>query len=358
MASFDDFQTAICTSGGGWWNPGRSPFPFSPSAAPLTNFMWSDSSLNYIHDDQAEMKLQAATAATYSRSDDSSNDHNSSSALSSDYAQIFQHDQKLPQGADHFSASDWSQNTNLINQGFYNPGQFETTLQTLAGPGTDMNYDVFDSSFSATANSWPKMLLSPSPKQQLNGGTKQKHSNTNSSPNPFWDCWMGSDEIGTPALFEDQKPYNSCGSKEMAQKVATKRKTTTSDEMYKRPRIETPSSLPTFKVRKEKLGDRITALQQLVSPFGKTDTASVLHEAIEYIKLLHDQVLRGTPYMQNGASKNQPQQKQGESKSTASKQDLISRGLCLVPISSTFPVANEATSGFWTPTFGGTMTFR
>jgi hypothetical protein len=80
-------------------------------------------------------------------------------------------------------------------------------------------------------------------------------------------------------------------------------------------------------VRKEKLGDRITALQQLVSPFGKvsfwifllfsnstltiaslcfvirlkahpmvmysylfqTDTASVLHEAIEYIKFLHDQ---------------------------------------------------------------------
>lgn len=154
--------------------------------------------------------------------------------------------------------------------------------------------------------------------------------------------------------------------------------------MHKRPRIETPSSLPTFKVRKkidikivskskyvhtlatltrpwfatqvilysyhildvigilasgwglegysnligdsyyldqvrkEKLGDRVTALQQLVSPFGKvnplsfynpflflhitftlslihlycpqTDTASVLHEAVEYIKYLHDQV--------------------------------------------------------------------
>ncbi|CAA2956505.1 transcription factor bHLH112-like [Olea europaea subsp. europaea] len=59
---------------------------------------------------------------------------------------------------------------------------------------------------------------------------------------------------------------------------------------FKRPRLETPSPLPTFKVRKEKLGDRITALQQLVSPFGKTDTASVLQEAIEYIKFLHDQV--------------------------------------------------------------------
>lgn len=35
------------------------------------------------------------------------------------------------------------------------------------------------------------------------------------------------------------------------------------------------------------------------------------------------------------------------------KQDLKSRGLCLVPIPSTFPLANETTPDFWTPTFGG-----
>ncbi|KAG8070494.1 hypothetical protein GUJ93_ZPchr0006g42648 [Zizania palustris] len=46
----------------------------------------------------------------------------------------------------------------------------------------------------------------------------------------------------------------------------------------------------TVKVRKEKLGDRITALHQLVSPFGKTDTASVLLEAIGYIRFLHGQI--------------------------------------------------------------------
>lgn len=33
--------------------------------------------------------------------------------------------------------------------------------------------------------------------------------------------------------------------------------------------------------------------------------------------------------------------------------DLRSQGLCLVPISSTFPVAAETTTEFWTPTFGG-----
>ncbi|EYU33930.1 hypothetical protein MIMGU_mgv1a011370mg [Erythranthe guttata] len=35
--------------------------------------------------------------------------------------------------------------------------------------------------------------------------------------------------------------------------------------------------------------------------------------------------------------------------------DLKSRGLCLVPISSTFPIASETTSDFWTPTFGGSF---
>ncbi|XP_022950200.1 transcription factor bHLH112-like isoform X1 [Cucurbita moschata] len=125
--------------------------------------------------------------------------------------------------------------------------------------------------------------------------------------------------------------------------------------VLKRPRIETPSPLPTFKVRKEKLGDRVTALQQLVSPFGKTDTASVLHEAIEYIKFLHDQVsLLSTPYMKNNNGITPVQQQQVSEKADP-KQDLKSRGLCLVPISSTFPVTNATTADFWSPTFGGTF---
>ncbi|KAL5555303.1 hypothetical protein UlMin_037539 [Ulmus minor] len=44
------------------------------------------------------------------------------------------------------------------------------------------------------------------------------------------------------------------------------------------------------KDKKENLAARIVALQQLVSPYGKTDTASVLNEAMEYIQFLHEQV--------------------------------------------------------------------
>ncbi|CAD6271674.1 unnamed protein product [Miscanthus lutarioriparius] len=113
----------------------------------------------------------------------------------------------------------------------------------------------------------------------------------------------------------------------------------------------------TFKVRKEKLGDRITALQQLVSPFGKTDTASVLHEAIEYIRFLHDQVASlSSPYLRCGRPVQQLQQQQAKDGDEA-KEDLRSRGLCLVPVASTTyaVAASETAPEFWPSTFGGTL---
>ncbi|XP_062207093.1 transcription factor bHLH112-like isoform X2 [Phragmites australis] len=139
---------------------------------------------------------------------------------------------------------------------------------------------------------------------------------------------------------------------------ATRKGVSESPAAAKRPRIEAPSPLPTFKVRKEKLGDRITALQQLVSPFGKTDTASVLHEAIQYIKFLHDQVASlSSPYLKNGIPLQQFQQKGHEDAKDNgdTKQDLRSRGLCLVPVASTYTVASETVPEFWHPTFGGTF---
>ncbi|KAL5202534.1 hypothetical protein ABZP36_013486 [Zizania latifolia] len=125
----------------------------------------------------------------------------------------------------------------------------------------------------------------------------------------------------------------------------------------KKPRIEAPSPLPTFKLRKEKLGDRIAALQQLVSPYGKTDTASVLHEAIQYIKFLHDQVASlSSPYLRCGRPMQLRHQHEDDMMPGETKQlDLRSRGLCLVPVATTHTVASETTPEFWNPNFGGTF---
>ncbi|MCO5589169.1 hypothetical protein L7F22_043135 [Adiantum nelumboides] len=84
-----------------------------------------------------------------------------------------------------------------------------------------------------------------------------------------------------------------------------------------------------------KVSEKITVLQQLVAPFGKTDTASVLLEAIGYIKFLQDQVnVLSSPYMRANAANEEGM-------------DLRSRGLCLVPISCTRNVANSNGADYW-----------
>jgi hypothetical protein len=79
---------------------------------------------------------------------------------------------------------------------------------------------------------------------------------------------------------------------------------TTSSEEFgsmtpKKPRNTSPRTSPVSpKEKKDKIGERVAALQQLVSPFGKTDTASVLQEASGYIKFLHQQLeVLSSPYM-------------------------------------------------------------
>ncbi|KAK0576760.1 hypothetical protein LWI29_022941 [Acer saccharum] len=129
----------------------------------------------------------------------------------------------------------------------------------------------------------------------------------------------------------------------------------------KKSRLE--SSCPPFKVRKEKLGDRIASLQQLVAPFGKTDTASVLMEAIGYIKFLQNQVeTLSVPYMKASRNKASTRPTQSglmvpEDKNDESKRGLRSRGLCLVPLSCMSYVTNDGggAGGIWPPppNFGG-----
>lgn len=173
---------------------------------------------------------------------------------------------------------------------------------------------------------------------------------------------------------------------------------TASGAAFKKARTQEPSpAQSTVKVRKEKLGDRITALHQLVSPFGKTDTASVLLEAIGYIRFLHGQIEGlSSPYQLGGgdggggsgskqrhqqASFLQVQQKEKSSifpeepgqllhgnatrkrgrpdqdgdGGEEAKNDLRSRGLCLVPVSCAPDFGADVGSvDYWTvaPPFG------
>lgn len=80
---------------------------------------------------------------------------------------------------------------------------------------------------------------------------------------------------------------------------------------------------------KKSLGERIAALQQLVSPFGKTDTACILYEVLGYIRFLHGQVQAlSSPYLQCLL----PPASHVPLPAVVEPSDLRSRGLCLVPI--------------------------
>ncbi|KAF7843373.1 transcription factor bHLH68-like [Senna tora] len=157
---------------------------------------------------------------------------------------------------------------------------------------------------------------------------------------------------------------------------------TSNGGVCKKARVHSSSSQPLLKVRKEKLGDRITALHQLVSPFGKTDTASVLLEAIGYIRFLQAQIQAlSSPYLGNSSRNRRNHQSvtvKEEKKviqviidyiyiyinifmmikinniqdvAEEKAKDLRSRGLCLVPMSFTQHVGSENGADYWSSAY-------
>ncbi|XP_031495387.1 transcription factor bHLH113-like [Nymphaea colorata] len=144
-------------------------------------------------------------------------------------------------------------------------------------------------------------------------------------------------ETGEPAAEHRRRTVSSvsCGSPENGKCPASSKKAKTVSGGH-------------LKVKKEKLGERVTALQQLVSPFGKTDTASVLHEAMGYIKFLHNQVqVLSSPYMQRTPTTQH--QEGGREGGEELRNELRSRGLCLVPVECSLRVASSNGADLWAP---------
>ncbi|KAK8958289.1 Transcription factor bHLH113 [Platanthera guangdongensis] len=98
------------------------------------------------------------------------------------------------------------------------------------------------------------------------------------------------------------------------------------------------SPKPYKQLKNDKIGERVAVLQQMVAPFGKSDTASVLTEATSYIKFLHDQLqVLVHPYLPSASRRG------------GDCYRLRSRGLCLIPVDAAVLIAGSNGADIWAP---------
>ncbi|XP_039044087.1 transcription factor bHLH112-like [Hibiscus syriacus] len=353
----EEFHAGICREI--WWNPTKTMFTgcnsplYATGIADIGSFGWGT--------DTADIKARSNDSVFYHKPDQlqADSDRNGDSSVLIDSTL-----QMMGFGFSSSTTSDWNQSLLLsssedssinscqgLSAGFamgsasYDCPSTLTQTPFEADRKVPQQQSLFNNqsiNYMPSAAAYGAPSIRPPPLTKQPAGNLQFSNNTSFwNPSPPFEEKPNCSSLTTETNIDGVRNRKNSGS--------VMKKGSSTETPLKRPRLETPSPLPTFKVRKEKLGDRITALQQLVSPFGKTDTASVLHEAIEYIKLLHDQVIvLSTPYMKQAAA---PIQQQSSDK----LKDLRSRELCLVPVSSTFPVAAESPVDFWMPTFGATF---
>nr|WKE35129.1 basic helix-loop-helix family protein [Rosa persica] len=105
-----------------------------------------------------------------------------------------------------------------------------------------------------------------------------------------------------------------------------------------------PPSRSSSEVRKEKLGERITALHQLVSPFGKALSLPYLGSGSPNMRQQQQQsaLLNDNCMKRKGVNSEQDAYEEP-------KKDLRSRGLCLVPVSCTLQVGSDNGADYWAP---------
>ncbi|XP_039034438.1 transcription factor bHLH112-like [Hibiscus syriacus] len=370
----EEFNAGICEET--WWNPTKPMFTGcnSPLFSDIGSFglgtdmvdikaRSNDSDHNYGTSILIDSTLQMMG---FGLSSSTTSDWNQFSLRSNGRTECFDSITQEVTGSRLSSGEDCQGLSSCFSMGSASNDCASTLLQTLfeIDPQVPQQQSLFNDQSINYMSSTATYSGAPSIRPAL---TKQQHPAGGlqfSNDTSFWNASATATCVNdvkpgfSPSPFEEKPNCSSPTTKTNVEEVqknssSVMKKGSSTEAPLKRPRLETPSPLPTFKVRKEKLGDRITALQQLVSPFGKTDTASVLHEAIEYIMFLHDQVnVLSTPYMKQATASIQQQNTDKLKYQEGPKQDLRSRGLCLVPVLSTFPVTTETPVDFWTPTFG------
>ncbi|WCJ19554.1 basic helix-loop-helix (bHLH) DNA-binding superfamily protein [Euphorbia peplus] len=228
-----------------------------------------------------------------------------------------------------------------MSQDIYNFGNHEVEVPNL-NVFTDSNKGMIMSGGGATNIFMDSQVLNLHDQQQLYDQTfaipHQNYQSGYEFVSSTWEDLQGSmipstmDQIELTTLkkrsIEDISSF--CGRDKMnvsensneGKKIKRSKVASSRQQWHHQSSITIEQKMPIR--RSQKLNNKITALQKLVSPYGKTDTASVLEEASLYIKLLQ-QKIQILYQMLNKSSSSQ--------NTDGNLLDQERGGVCLFPIS-------------------------